>query len=106
MPRRFLICYDIADDKRLRQLQRYVSAHALMIHYSVYLAEATDAEIAAICEGIRARIDPDADDVRIYTLTGRTAAWAMGVNAATVAPLLAGKRGLRHGWEEGEMTAA
>ncbi len=64
----YLICYDIADPKRLGRLHRYVSAYGIMVQYSVYLARLTPAELEVLTSGIRRRINPHADDVRIYTL--------------------------------------
>ncbi len=87
---RWLICYDIADERRLARLHRYLSAQALMLQYSVDLGAFTDAELAALLDGLRARIAPDADDVRLYPLTPRTEAQTLGKEAELAAALLNG----------------
>jgi CRISPR-associated protein Cas2 len=69
-PAGYLICYDISDPKRLGRLQRFVSGYAVMVQYSVYLAWLTPASLDVLEEGIRHRINPHADDVRIYPLPG------------------------------------
>jgi len=40
----FLVCYDIADPKRLREVHRVVSGHGQRIQYSVYRCALTAAQ--------------------------------------------------------------
>ena len=87
---RWLICYDITDEKRLQRVHRYLSGHALMVQYSVYLGDFTDAELAEIMEGLRARIAPEQDDVRLYPVTPRVQVQALGRHAALIEALLGG----------------
>jgi len=65
---RYIVCYDIANPKRLARLQRYVAAQAVMLQYSVYLLHATERERDTFIAGLRQRINPQMDDVRIYPL--------------------------------------
>ena len=67
----YLICYDIAEPRRLNRLHRMVSEDAFMVQYSVYLAWKTPQAMDELKEAIRGRINPHADDVRIYTLPER-----------------------------------
>jgi len=76
--RLYLICYDIADERRLRTMHRIVSENALMLQYSVYLTEGTEASIEELAEKIRLRCDPGADDVRIYPLPEQPAWMHLG----------------------------
>ncbi len=67
-PRTFLICYDIADIKRLARLHRVISRKALMVQQSVYLAYLRPHEMSPIRKNIQSVIREREDDVRIYTL--------------------------------------
>ena len=87
---RWLICYDIADERRLVHVHRYLSAHALMLQYSVYLGAFAESALAEIAEGLRARIVQEADDVRLYPLTPRVHAETLGKDAAWIRALLNG----------------
>ena len=63
-----LICYDIADPRRLQRLHRQLAKRALMVQYSVYYCELTQAGMERIKAMIAEHIDPTADDVRLYPL--------------------------------------
>lgn len=75
-----LICYDIADPKRLQRLHRLVSQCAVMIQYSVYHAVLTQREIKQLLDEIKERIDPKEDDVRIYPLPHQLRVDMLGVS--------------------------
>ncbi len=64
----YLICYDIAQPKRLARVHRLIRKQAIMIHYSVYYLEQTTRECAALEQAIKALIHKREDDVRIYPL--------------------------------------
>ncbi len=66
--RNYLICYDIADPKRLAWVYRQVSAEALQIQYSVYLHHGSEAKLEKLKRILAKGIDEKRDDVRIYTL--------------------------------------
>ncbi len=72
----YLVCYDIADPKRLARVHRLVARRALMVQYSVYLARLRRRELEALREEIAARIREGEDDVRIYPLP-EDARWVM-----------------------------
>lgn len=69
-----LICYDIAHPRRLARLHRFISRHATMLQFSVYVARLKAGDLADLRNGIASRIVPGEDDVRIYTLPER-ATW-------------------------------
>ena len=69
--RAWLVCYDIGDPARLQKLHRYLCAEALNVQYSVFLALWSEADFGRVWNGISARIDKRADDVRAYPLPGR-----------------------------------
>lgn len=64
--RRYLICYDIACNKRLARLARFCCKHATRLQYSVYEAQFTLTVLRQFESGLREVINGRADDVRIY----------------------------------------
>ena len=65
-PRRSILCYDIADPVRLGRVHRYMRKHGMAIQYSVFECWLSDAALRAVVAGVRERIDPRRDDVRVY----------------------------------------
>lgn len=65
-PRRSILCYDIADPRRLGRVHRYMRKHGMALQYSVFECWLTDAALRAVIEGVRQRIDEGEDDVRVY----------------------------------------
>ena len=64
----WLVCYDIADPRRLQRVQRVARRHATPLQYSVFHAVGTRREIRAMIDEIAEYIDPRQDDVRAYPL--------------------------------------
>lgn len=64
----WLICYDIADPARLREVHKEVRRHALPFQYSVFRAHATRREVVARFRVLEGIIDPRHDDIRAYPL--------------------------------------
>ena len=63
----FIICYDIADPKRLRKIAKKLENTAIRIQYSIFLyIDATQQEIYELIENIKETIKDEEDDVRIY----------------------------------------
>lgn len=67
-PTPWLICYDIADPKRLNQVFMRVRQFATPLQRSVFQAHATRRQIVRRLEQLRQVIRPDQDDVRAYPL--------------------------------------
>ena len=65
---RYLICYDIADPKRLARLHRYLCKHAVPLQYSVFSTRLSPKELMWVNRYIHGLINPQEDDVRIYPL--------------------------------------
>ncbi len=65
----WVVCYDIADKKRLGRVFRLLKKNGIPIQYSIFLVCANNADMAALFKQISALIDPRADDVRSYRLT-------------------------------------
>jgi len=83
----YLICYDIANPKRLQRLHRKITTVAVMIQYSVYIAELNRRELTLLLDEIGACIDPSADDVRIYPLPRDVQVDALGVQSSSCLPV-------------------
>lgn len=77
--RRYLICYDIADPKRLSRVHRLLSRYAVPVQYSVFTARLNKPDLMKLLAEVQKRINPREDDVRAYTLPERCEATAMGV---------------------------
>jgi CRISPR-associated protein Cas2 len=67
-PRLHLVCYDIADPRRLGRVHRCMVRHGLPLQYSVFLVYTHKAGLQAILAELRALIDQRQDDVRAYPL--------------------------------------
>ena len=64
----WLLCYDIADPRRLQRVHRVACRHATPLQYSVFHTVATRREVQAIVSEVEAHIDAGHDDVRAYPL--------------------------------------
>jgi len=88
---KMILCYDICDEKRLQKIGRRTERFALRIQRSVYFIEKLmPSELANALEAILPILNPDEDDLRIYTITGQTIALQSGMdldNTLMVKPL-------------------
>jgi len=65
----FLICYDIADEKRVGKIGKLVEKNALRIQRSVYFYEqVSKEELTVLIEKVLVILDEEADDLRVYTI--------------------------------------
>lgn len=64
----YLVCYDIADDKRLRQVYKICRNHGNHIQYSVFECDLTKAERTRLETELTEAIDPDRDQVLFVSL--------------------------------------
>jgi CRISPR-associated protein Cas2 len=80
-----LIAYDIRDPKRLRRVHAYLRTRAQALQLSVFLVQADTAELDAILDGVRARVDNRCDDIRLYAVTDPAALWSAGIQGDAVA---------------------
>jgi CRISPR-associated protein Cas2 len=63
-----LICYDIADPKRLRRAFRDLRSVALPVQKSVFVAELTEAELDRLWRRLAEYLDPAEDQLQAYAL--------------------------------------
>ncbi len=66
-----VLAYDIADDKRRRRAARICEQRMLRVQESVFEAWLTPAELRHILTSLQEQIDPEADQIRTYTLALR-----------------------------------
>jgi len=68
----FLICYDIADKKRVGKIGKLVERNALRIQRSVYFYEqVSKEELTLLIEKILILLDKETDDLRVYTIRNK-----------------------------------
>lgn len=66
--RRYLLCYDIADPRRLARVHRRVKQDGLALQYSVFDLRLAEARLRRLVADLRQLIHEREDDVRIYGL--------------------------------------
>ena len=64
----WLICYDIADPTRLKQVHKSVLQYGTPFQYSVFRAYATRREVVRRLDLLEPIIDSRQDDIRAYPL--------------------------------------
>ena len=64
----WLICYDIADPRRLQRVHRTVCRHAIPYQYSVFAMLATRKQVTEAILEVAQHIDDREDDLRAYPL--------------------------------------
>jgi CRISPR-associated protein Cas2 len=62
----WVVCYDIADRKRLLRVHRLLRKWGVPMQYSVFIVEASAIRLQRLLLQIDDLIDPGADDVRAY----------------------------------------
>ncbi len=75
---KYLLCYDIADPKRLGRVHRRVAAFGERIQLSVYYLEVSAGELNALQKELEDVIDQCEDDIRIYRLPGNPRVESVG----------------------------
>ena len=63
-----MLCYDIADPRRLARVHDVARTFGQSLQYSVYLIVGTKEDIEAMVKQLEAEIEADEDDIRIYPL--------------------------------------
>lgn len=64
----YLVCYDIADDKRLKKVFKFCRNYGNHIQYSVFECDLTQRERIECEEGLAELIDSDEDQVLFIAL--------------------------------------
>lgn len=77
-PHACLICYDIADPKRLGRVHRFLMNAAVLVQYSVFTAVLTPPQQRQLMADLELLIDPREDDIRLYPLPDRVTPITLG----------------------------
>lgn len=78
MRTRYLVCYDIADERRLTRVFRLLKGEGVHLQYSVFLCSLTWPELERLKREVADRINPREDDVRFYPLPAGEAITSLG----------------------------
>ena len=68
----WIICYDVADPRRLQRVHRTVSRHAEPFQYSVFRKSAARNKVLDLLQEVERSIDHRYDDIRAYPLLTTT----------------------------------
>lgn len=77
-PARYVVCYDIADPKRLSRVHRCLKNEGLPLQYSVFNCCLTEKQLGLLMQNLKDLIDPREDDVRVYPLPQHTETLTLG----------------------------
>ncbi len=66
--RRYLVAYDIRDDRRLRNVATCMEGYGDRIQYSVFICDLSDQEAILMRTDIEARMKPSEDSVMVVNL--------------------------------------
>ena len=66
--RRYLVAYDIRDDRRLRQVAVCMEGYGERIQYSVFLCDLSDQKLVAMRVDVEARMKTSEDSVMVVDL--------------------------------------
>ena len=67
----YIICYDIANPRRLARIHRALKKQALAVQYSVFLFSGTEVQLQRCLAQLQALMDERYDDIRAYPLPQR-----------------------------------
>jgi CRISPR-associated protein Cas2 len=66
--RRYLVAYDIREDRRLRNIATCMEGYGERIQYSVFICDLSDQEAVLLRGDVEARMKPSEDSVMIIDL--------------------------------------
>lgn len=76
--KKYLIGYDISNEKRLQKIHRKMIKFATPIQYSVFIFEGTEKELKVCLGKIMNIFNNKEDDLRIYLLPTKGKQWQLG----------------------------
>lgn len=71
MSRFYVVCFDVADDKRLRQVSKQLKNFGQRVQYSVFECYLDANDLAELKQRLAGLINPEEDHVRYYGLCGK-----------------------------------
>lgn len=75
---KFLIGYDISDEKRLQRIYKRMLKHATPIQYSIFLLDGTGRELQQCLTDVLTIFNKNEDDLRVYPLPANAKQWQLG----------------------------
>jgi CRISPR-associated protein Cas2 len=73
---RYVIAYDIPDDRRRNRVAKLLEGHGERVQYSLFECQLTAAQFKKLWQELGKRTDEDEDSLRAYRLCSGCAAWA------------------------------
>ena len=67
---RFVVCYDVADDKKRTAVSRLLEGWGTRVQFSVFEIEGTVSNMDALSVAVEELLDPSGDRFRVYRLCG------------------------------------
>ena len=77
----FIICYDIADPRRLGHIHRRLKKLAIPLQYSVFLFRGSENQLQRCLEMLEHQMNRHEDDIRAYPLPQRDLRLVLGPSA-------------------------
>lgn len=74
---RWVVCYDVPDDRRRNKIAEILDDYGDRVQYSVYEVQVTEKHFRRMVRRLRAILDNLEDSVRVYPACQRCAAAAM-----------------------------
>ena len=65
----YLLCYDIADKRRLRRVHSRMKDAGIPLQYSVFLLNMSSVDLILLLDDLQELIDDGRDDVRAYPIS-------------------------------------
>lgn len=72
---RYVVVYDIPDDRRRNRVAKWLEGHGLRVQYSVFECSLEEAQFRKLWQGLGKRIRVEEDSIRAYRLCPVCAAW-------------------------------
>ncbi len=74
----YMVCYDIADPKRLGKIHRLLKKKGLAVQKSVFFIQRPEKEMIRLLEELGRIIRKKEDDIRAYPVESPQAVWTTG----------------------------
>lgn len=74
----YMLCYDIADNRRLGKVHRIMKKHGIAAQRSVFFVQGTEKEMSRLLDLISRELKPKEDDIRAYPVENPKKVWTTG----------------------------
>jgi CRISPR-associated endonuclease Cas2 len=87
----YMLCYDIADIRRLGKVHRIMKKHGIAAQRSVFFVQGTEKEMNQLLDLIGRELKPKEDDIRAYPVESPKKVWTTGGVLEAFPLVMAGK---------------